>query len=86
MSRIGLKAIKLPSGVSVEQVNGKAIVKGPKGTLEVVVNPLIKVEVSGDEIRCSRANEEKHTKQLHGTTRANLNDAVIGVSQGFKKE
>ena len=86
MSRIGLKAIELPSGVSVEQVNGKAIVKGPKGTLEVMVNPLIKVEVSGSEVRCSRANDEKHTKQLHGTTRANLQDAVTGVSTGFKKE
>jgi len=86
MSRIGLKAIKLPAGVSVEQANGVATVKGPKGTLQVVINPLIKVEVNGDEVRCSRANEEKHTKQLHGTTRANLNDAVVGVSTGFKKE
>lgn len=86
MSRIGLKAIKLPAGVSVEQANGVATVKGPKGTLTVKINPLITVEVSGDEVRCSRANDEKHTKQLHGTTRANLQDAVTGVSVGFKKE
>lgn len=86
MSRIGLKVITLPAGVSVEQVSGKAIVKGPKGTLEVAVNPLITVSVEGNSIKCSRANEEKHTKQLHGTTRANLQDAVTGVTTGFKKE
>ncbi len=86
MSRIGLKPIKLPAGVSVEQVSGKVIVKGPKGSLEVKVNPLITVKVEGDKVTCARANEEKHTKQLHGTTRANIQDAVTGVSVGFKKE
>lgn len=86
MSRIGLKVIKVPAGVTVDVNNGVALVKGPKGSLEVKVPRVISVKLEGDELRCSRANEEKHTKQLHGTTRANLNDAIIGVTHGFKKE
>lgn len=86
MSRIGLKQITLPAGVTVEINNGLATVKGPKGSLEVRVPEVIKVENDGATLKCSRVNEEKHTKQLHGTTRANLQDAVTGVTTGFKKE
>jgi len=86
MSRIGLKVITLPAGVTVEQANGVATVKGAKGSLTVAVPEVITVAVEGNEIKCSRANEEKHTKQLHGTVRALLADAVKGVSEGFKKE
>ena len=86
MSRIGLKPISLPAGVSVELANGVASIKGPKGTLQVRVPEVIKVEVEGETLKCTRANEEKHTKQLHGTTRANLQSAVTGVTSGFKKE
>ena len=86
MSRIGLKAITLPAGASVEVNNGVAVVKGPKGTLEVKVPEVIKVSVEEGVVKCARANEEKHTKQLHGTTRANLQAAVTGVTEGFKKE
>ena len=86
MSRIGLKHITLPAGVTVEIANEVATVKGPKGTLTVKVPSVIKVENDGATLKCSRVNEEKHTKQLHGTTRANLQDAITGVTTGFKKE
>ena len=86
MSRIGYKTITLPAGVTVEVNNGLATVKGPKGSLEVKVPNVIKVEIEGTTLKCTRANEEKHTKQLHGTTRANLQSAVTGVTSGFKKE
>ncbi len=86
MSRIGYKVIKLPENVTLEKQDGKFVVKGPKGSLEVAVPSLIDVVVENGEVKCARKNEEKHTKQLHGTTRANLNDAIIGVTQGFKKE
>lgn len=85
MSRIGLKVIKLPAGVTLERNGEVMTVKGPKGSLEVKVPAIIEVKVEGDEVRCSRPNDEKHTKQLHGTTRANLNSAIEGVSKGFKK-
>ena len=86
MSRIGLKVINLPAGVTLTQANGVATVTGPKGTLTVQVPSVITVKVEGSEVRCVRANELKHTKQLHGTVRANLQDAVTGVTEGFKKE
>ena len=85
MSRIGLKVINLPAGVSISQANGVATVTGPKGTLNVAVPSVITVKVEGTEVHCSRANELKHTKQLHGTVRANLADAVTGVTEGFKR-
>lgn len=86
MSRIGFKQITLPAGVTVELANGVATVKGPKGSLQVKVPSVISVSNEGGVLKCTRANEEKHTKQLHGTTRANLQDAVTGVTTGFKKE
>ena len=86
MSRIGLKVIKVPSGVTLEQNGELMTVKGSKGSLDVKIPACIKVEVKDGEVRCSRDNDEKHTKQLHGTTRANLNSAIVGVTEGFKKE
>ena len=86
MSRIGNKVIVLPEGVSVN-VNGSAVeVKGPKGTLNREFSPLMEIKVEGNEVRVSRPNDEKTTKQLHGTTRALLNGMVEGVSKGFQKD
>lgn len=85
MSRIGNKTITIPSGVEVN-VNGHEVtVKGPKGSLTRQFNPLIAIEVEGNTIACKRANEAKHTKQLHGTTRALIHNMIVGVSEGFKK-
>lgn len=86
MSRIGNKTITIPAGVEVN-VNdmNEVTVKGPKGTLSRQFNPLIKIQVEGNEVKCFRANEEKHTKQLHGTTRALINNMIVGVSEGYKK-
>ena len=87
MSRIGNKTITIPAGceVSVSDSN-EVTVKGPKGTLSRQFNPLIGIKVEGAEVNCTRANEDKHTKQLHGTTRALINNMVVGVSQGFEKK
>ena len=86
MSRIGNKIIILPAGVTVTEEAGCAKVKGPKGELSVKLNNGISMHVEGNQVSFTRANEEKQTKQNHGTTRANVNNAVIGVSQGFSKE
>ncbi|MCF0107450.1 MAG: 50S ribosomal protein L6 [Bacilli bacterium] len=85
MSRIGNKLITIPAGVTVEVNGNVATVKGAKGTVEVTLNHGITVDIEGTTITCKRANETKQVKQNHGTTRANLNNAIIGVSQGFKK-
>ncbi len=87
MSRIGNKTITIPSGVTIDITEGNEVtVKGPKGTLVRQFSPLIEIVIEGDIITCKRANEEKHTKQLHGTTRALLNNMIVGVSEGYTKE
>ncbi|MDO4197444.1 MAG: 50S ribosomal protein L6 [Erysipelotrichaceae bacterium] len=87
MSRIGNKTITIPAGceVSVSDSN-EVTVKGPKGTLTRQFNPLIEIKVEGAEVKCVRANEDKHTKQLHGTTRALINNMIVGTTEGFKKQ
>lgn len=85
MSRIGNKHIDLPAGVTLE-VNGEIVtVKGPKGSLEVKLNKGIDVHVDGSLVTFTRQNEEKQTKQNHGTTRANVNNAIVGVTKGYSK-
>jgi len=85
MSRIGNKHLAIPAGVTVAVEGNVAKVSGPKGTLNVAINEGISVSVADNVLVCSRANEEKQTKQNHGTTRANIANAVKGVSEGYKK-
>ena len=85
MSRIGNKVINLPEGVTITVNGDVAEVKGPKGTLNVKINKGITLKQDGNVVSFTRANEEKQTKQNHGTTRANVAAAVIGVKDGYKK-
>lgn len=85
MSRIGNKHIALPAGVTVTVEDTNVKVSGPKGSLVVPMNHGISVEVEGTTVVCKRANDLKQTKQNHGTTRANIHNAVVGVSEGYKK-
>lgn len=87
MSRIGNKLITIPAGVTVDVAAGNEVtVKGPKGTLTRTFSPLMDIQVENNEVTVKRPNDEKHTKQLHGTTRALLHNMVVGVSDGFVKE
>ena len=87
MSRIGNKLITVPAGVTVEVKPGNEVtVKGPKGTLTRTLSELMQINVGENEVTVVRPNDEKHTKQLHGTTRALLHNMVVGVSEGFTKE
>ena len=86
MSRIGNKAITVPAGVELTIAEGNEVtVKGPKGSLTKTFSPLMEISVDENVITVKRPNEEKHTKQLHGTTRALLATMVEGVSTGFTK-
>lgn len=85
MSRIGNKLIEIPAGVKVVMEGNVAKVTGPKGTLNVIINHGITVHVEENIAKLTRANDEKQTKQNHGTSRANLHNAIVGVSQGFRK-
>jgi len=87
MSRIGNKLITVPAGVEVTLAAGNEVtVKGPKGTLSRQFSPLIEIKNDNGIITCVRANEQKHTKQLHGTTRALIANMIEGVCNGYTKE
>ena len=86
MSRIGNKLITIPAGVTVEVAAGNEVtVKGPKGTLTRKFSDLMEIKVEENQVTVVRPNDAKHTKQLHGTTRAMLQSKVVGVSEGFTK-
>ena len=86
MSRIGNKIITLPAGVEFTQDNGVVTVKGPKGKLTREFPTAIEIRVEGTEVTLRRANDSKEMKTIHGTSRANLNNMVTGVSKGFERK
>ena len=87
MSRIGNKVIPLPSSVTVTVLENNLVkVKGPKGELEFQFTPNVSFDVLEKEIVVKRNSDSKLDKTLHGTTRAVLNNMVVGVSEGFKKQ
>ena len=86
MSRIGNKVIVLPAGVELTNKDNVVTVKGPKGELTREFSKDIEIRVEGTEVTLHRPNDSKEMKTIHGTTRALLNNMVVGVSEGFKKE
>ena len=86
MSRIGKLPIQLPEKVTITQKDNVIIVKGPKGELSQQINSAIQVEVKDNVVTISRQNDEKQNRALHGLYRSLINNMVVGVSEGFKKE
>ncbi|RHH67054.1 MULTISPECIES: 50S ribosomal protein L6 [Vagococcus] len=85
MSRIGNKPVVVPAGVTVTQSGNTVTVKGPKGELTREFSPNITLNISEGEVILTRPDDTKENKTLHGTMRANLNNMVVGVSEGFEK-
>ena len=91
MSRIGKLPISIPAGVTVTLKENVVNVKGPKGELSQFVNPAIIVEVADGHV-VLKENEEamldnlKQRHAFHGLYRALINNMVVGVSEGYKKE
>ena len=85
MSRIGNAHIQIPAGVTVEAKDNMLTVKGPKGTLTQVYDPIITLSIEGNEVVFTRANELGTTKAKHGLYRALCANMVKGVTEGFKK-
>jgi large subunit ribosomal protein L6 len=87
MSRIGKAPISIPAKTEVSvSENNTVTVKGPKGTLTQKVDRDIKVSNENGQIIISRPTEQKRHKALHGLYRALINNMVVGVSEGFKRE
>ncbi len=87
MSRIGKAPITVPEGVEI-QINGNVVsVKGKLGELtQVIADPAISAKMEEGTLVVDRENEEKKTRAQHGLYRALINNMVIGVTEGFKKE
>lgn len=86
MSRIGKQIIALPSGVEVSIDGNHVKVKGPKGELQYTHNPEVKIVINEGALEVKCVSDSPQASAMHGLTRALLNNMVIGVSSGFKKE
>lgn len=87
MSRIGKMPITVPAGVTVTiGENNEVTVKGSKGELKQQLPKDIIIEQSGEVIEVKRPSENKEHRALHGLTRTLLNNMIIGVTEGFRKE
>jgi large subunit ribosomal protein L6 len=85
MSRIGKKAVAIPSGVTAN-VAGKTIsVKGPKGTLQLMLHDDVAVKMEGGAVQIDPANDSKRARAMWGMTRALLANVVAGVTKGFER-
>ena len=83
MSRIGRLPITVPAGVKAD-INGSEVkVKGPKGELSRLFSPVVKIENDNGTLTVTRVSDEASIRALHGTSRALLNNMVVGVSEGF---
>jgi len=87
MSRIGKKPIDVPSGVKVDIAQRHVTVQGPLGRLEWDHRPEITVTYDQDagKIICSRDNDERENRALHGLTRALIQNMITGVTKGYEK-
>lgn len=86
MSRVGLKPIEVPSGVTVTFSGTTATVKGPKGTVSKDLPSLCDYKQEGNVIRVSRRSEDQEARSMHGLARTLLFNLVEGVTNGFEKQ
>lgn len=85
MSRVGRLPVKIPAGVTVN-LNGNALtVKGPKGQVSQTFRSEMKIEVKDSQIVVTPPNDPAYSA-LHGMTRALINNMIVGVTAGFKRE
>ena len=85
MSRIGKVPLPVPAGVEVK-IDGQSVeVKGPKGTLSLVVAEPIAVALEESTVVVSRPNDERLARSLHGLTRTLIANNIQGVTEGFTK-
>jgi len=86
MSRVAKNPVKLPAGVEINLAGQQLSVKGAKGTLELNVHSSVEVLQEAGELRFAARNGDQQTRAMAGTTRALVNNMVIGVSAGFERK
>lgn len=86
MSRVGKSPVTVPDGVDIEIDGSSVKVKGSKGELSRTFNERIGFEVDDGVLTVTRPDDARESKALHGLSRALINNMVVGVSEGFKKD
>jgi large subunit ribosomal protein L6 len=86
MSRIGKLPVVIPAGVKISLNGNEMVVTGPKGTLTQQLHERMTIAVETDQINVTRPSDSKQDSALHGLTRALINNMVVGVTVGFKKD
>ncbi len=87
MSRIGKLPIPVPAGVEVDiGENNQVTVKGPRGSLSQQFSPSMTLNRDNGTILVERPDNEREHRSLHGLTRTLLNNMVIGVTTGYKRD
>lgn len=85
MSRIGLKPIEIPNGVTVTKEGNTVTVKGPKGELTRTLHEEMVIDIQEKEVIVSRPSDQKEHRSLHGTTRSLIQNMIQGVTNGFER-
>lgn len=86
MSRIGKLPVKIAKGVKVEYKDDTVIVNGPKGQLDQKITGDISIEIDQEEVKVTRKNDQRRSRELHGLYRVLISNMVVGVSEGFAKK
>jgi large subunit ribosomal protein L6 len=87
MSRVGKKPIAAVKGVDIKVASGQVSVKGPKGELKMALSDEVAVKVENGEVTISARNpDERKSKAMWGTVRANIQNMITGVTTGFTKD
>ena len=85
MSRVGKNPVAIPSGVTVTMAGKTLTVKGKLGELKLQTTDDVEASVTDGKVWVKAKNETKRARSQWGTTRANVNNMIKGVSQGYKK-
>lgn len=87
MSRVGKKTIEAVKGVDIKVAGGQVTVKGPKGELKMALTDEVSVKIENGELSVHPRNpDERRSRAMWGTTRANIQNMVTGVTTGFTKD
>lgn len=85
MSRIGRQPITIPEGVTVQQVEDKIIISGPRGQLEQKIRPEIKVNIANQQVKLQCCSNSKVALGCYGLSRTLIYNKILGVTIGFSK-
>lgn len=86
MSRIGKQPVLIPAGVTVEVAGSTVTVKGAKGETSYTAPDCIAVKVEENTVVVTREDDSRHSAAMFGTVRSIINNMILGVSQGYKKQ